>query len=292
MNRITRRIAGVAATAFALSLLPAAPPASAAYSADCSQKKAVAGADVVLLIGQSNMAGYGYPWKQTLDAVPNPRINQWSRAGTVTAAVEPLQHWVWTADAQRTGMGFSFAQAYLATVPAQRTVLLVPAAYGGTGFVWHNWNPGDEIYEDAVARLTAALAADPGNCVAAVLWHQGESDVVAGMSQQAYASAFDAMIRNLRSRVPQARTAPLVVGEFTPEWIAANPASTAAVLGALRDAPNRIKRSAVASSAGLASNARAGFPADIIHFDARAMRNYGRRYFKALSAAANNLLPQ
>jgi Carbohydrate esterase, sialic acid-specific acetylesterase len=239
----------------------------------------------VLLIGQSNMSGRGQKYKAAIDGVQEARIAQWSRQGTVVPASERLQHADWVEGATEVGMGTSFARAYVSVLAPQRNVLLVPSAYGGTGFSSNNWNPGDAIYEQAISRITAALAANPGNCLAAVLWHQGENDAGV-MTQQTYATALDRMITDLRTRVPGARSTPFVLGEFTPEWIAAVPAAQQ-IIDAINDTPNRLRYTAVAPSAGLLSNTRVGIN-DIVHFDARAMRTYGNRYFKALTVAAAN----
>ena len=125
---------------------------------------------MVLLAGQSNMVGFGLGFDAALDGTPDPRIGQWSQAGgrgRIVAAIDPLLHP--GAAARRVGLGLSFARAYIAARPPGRRILLVPAAVGGTGFANGRWNPGDDLFEAALKRTSAALAAAPNACLAAIL---------------------------------------------------------------------------------------------------------------------------
>jgi Carbohydrate esterase, sialic acid-specific acetylesterase len=262
------------------------PTTASPVSDDCLAKRGVAGADVVLLMGQSNMSGYGFAYDASIDGPNNPRILQWSRAGAPIMASEHLEHADHVPGMTNLGMGTAFGRAYLATLPAQRQVLLVPAAYQGTHLVNGRWTPGADLFEDAVRRLKAAVASQPGNCVAAVLWHQGESDVMNRVASATYQAALTQMIGSLRTRVPRAAKAPLVVGQFTPLWTAEvrGAAPVDGVLQALRNIPLEVGTSAVASSQGLSTE-----PGVSVHFDAVALRTYGQRYFDMLPAALANV---
>lgn len=257
--------------------------ASSPVSEDCAAQRGAAGYDVVLLMGQSNMSGYGWGYDAAIDGVQNARIQQWSRGGTPVAASETLQQADWGPGSTRVGMGTSFARSYLATLPSYRGVLLVPTAYGGTGLVNGPWSPGGNLYEDAVGRLSNALANNAGNCVAAVLWHQGENDAYGNVSSAVYEATLKRMLADLRSRVPRSARAPFLMGEMTQPWIA-NPglpqAQVQAILSALQRVAATTPNTAFVPSAGLTVN-----PGDIIHFDAPALRAYGQRYFEALNQA-------
>lgn len=183
-------------------------------------------------------------------------------------------------------MGTSFGRAYLATLPAQRNVLLVPTAYGGTGLVNGPWSPGGNLFEDAMTRMQAALNSNAGNCVAAVLWHQGEDDSLRNISQAAYQQAWTNMVSTMRSRIPTSAKAPVILGEFTPAWIAQNQQITAPILSAIRAIPASVGYTAVAPSSTVTSTNPGG---DIIHFDAAAQRSYGQIYFNTLSTALQNV---
>eukprot|EP00752_Nemacystus_decipiens_P008286 g7407.t1 len=265
-----------------------APCILADVSAGCSEKwkEGAAGADVVLLMGQSNMSGRGIGYDDDLDGPNDDRIEQWTRENTITTAFERLEH----ADFEKTGwndrvgMGTAFGRAYAENLPSERSVLLVPTAYGGSQLVNGPWSIGGELFEDAVTRLADALASneEDGNCVGAILWHQGENDASASVDEATYASTWTAMISDLRSRVSAAAEAPVVLGEFADAAVENNPDWYAPVLAAIRGIPDAVPWTAVASAAGLESNDNENDP---LHFNAEAMREYGQRYYDVLGEA-------
>ncbi|CBJ26000.1 conserved unknown protein [Ectocarpus siliculosus] len=264
----------------------APPSTNHQVSADCAAKRNVAGSDVVLLMGQSNMSGWGEGYDADIDGPDDPRIQQWSRANTVITASERLQHADFDRiDQTRVGMGTAFGRAYVKTLPANRNVLLVPTAFGATRLVNGPWSPGGNLFEDAVTRMEAALASNGavGNCVAAVLWHQGEGDAAGRIDQETYQSTWTDMINTLRSRIPAAAEAPVILGEFTPHMLARNRALSEPIIAAIRAIPDSVPFTAVAPSDGLSSNF-----GDPVHFDAAAQREYGQRYFDKLGDAVRN----
>jgi hypothetical protein len=249
-----------------------------------------AGFDVILLAGQSNMVGWNHDRDPVLDA-PDPRIFQLGLVGThknqVIAASDPLEH----PDGNRgVGPAMQFAKAYLNSLPAGRRVLLVPSAFGGTGFSANHWNPGNDLFEQAVARANVAMAKSPNNRFAGILWHQGESDVSAwGAAPDTYKAALDKAIYTFRARISGAASAPMVLGKFTDGWGSSNAqsprAAKAAIMAAIDDTPNRVPFTAVAQSAGLAY-----VPNDVIHFSAAGEREQGLRYFAQLPNAQAHAL--
>lgn len=270
---------------------PTAAGSSYPTSAACAAKRDVAGSDVVLMIGQSNMVGFGAYTVAAFDTT-DPRILQWGRSGTAVLATEPLQHPDPTDLQGRIGLGLAFARAYLKPLPSQRNVLLVPAAYGGTGFSGQRWNPGDDLYAEAIRRTRIALQSNPtGNCLAAYLWSQGESDVDA-LSSSAYAAALDRMILAMRADLPAdsgARTAPFLLSQFSPEWLLPAPtAGQKAILDAINATPSRLPYTAVVPATGLRSNLTQGLNF-AIHIDAASQRIYGQRFYDALPQALSNL---
>lgn len=261
---------------------PAASPA-------CIAKRSVVGYDVVLLIGQSNMSGYGAYLVPGFDTT-DPRIQQWSHAQAIILASDPLEHPDAPFNAGRIGPGMSFARTYIKTLPTTRKVLLVPAAVKATGFSDSRWNPGNDLFEDALARTNAALATDTGNCLAAILWSQGETDV-GRMTSATYQAALDAMINAIRSRVTAgsgADAAPFILGQFSPDWIAPTPsADQQAILSVINATTTRQRYTAIASTAGLTSNLTQGLDG-AIHLDAASHRIYGTRFFDGLALAVAN----
>ena len=227
---------------------------------------------VFAMIGQSNMVGRAaHDGGSTHPA----GTRQWGRVapndGALIPADHPLEHH--DPNPGQMGLDITLAEAVLAAHPGVDLVL-VPLADGGTGFSDNRWNPGDDLYQDAVARLNAVMAQNPGFTFAGFLWHQGEKDVgFAG-----YQSALDAMIAGLRADVAAASTAtPFILGDLVPGWVAGN-TGRAAVQAVISDTPARVGRTGVASAEGLT-----GAGADV-HFTAQDLRGLGTRYFQAWAA--------
>ncbi len=269
-----------------------APPAVPLQitSAACLAKHGEPGYDVVLLVGQSNMSGYGgyiVPGFDTTD----PRIQQWGHANAIELAIDPLQHPDAPFNTGRIGPGMSFARAYLKDIPAVRKILLVPAAYKGSGFADARWNPGDDLFEGAVVKANAAMASNAsGNCIAAVLWSQGESDV-GRLAPPAYQTALDHMIKTLRSRVSGAQAAPFILGQFSPDWTGPTPsAEQQGILDAINDTTKRLPLTAIASTKGLTSNVTQGLNG-AVHLDAASQRIYGLRFRDAIAVSMGNSAP-
>lgn len=227
---------------------------------------------VFLLIGQSNMvgrAGYdgqgGHP----------PGTLQWGRGGSddgrLIPATAPLQHH----DPSTGGMGLdlSFAEAALAANPGI-TLVLVPAADGGTGFTDNRWNPGNDLYQDAVARTNAVMAQNPGFLFGGFLWHQGESDV----GNPGFQTALDAMIAAMRQDVAAAdETTPFILGGLVPGWVAEQP-NRQATQAIIAQTPNRVAATGVVATDGLT-----GAGTDI-HFTSADLRGLGARYWQVWQA--------
>lgn len=262
----------------------------ATTSTECQAKRSTAGQDVVLLGGQSNMVGYGAYYVAALDKT-DPRIKQWMRSGVVAEATEPLDHPNFPFNAGRVGPGLAFARAYLTDLPSHRSVLLVPAAQGGSGLSDNRWNPGNDLYEQAVTRALEALALAPGNCLAGILWSQGEIDAINKVPEASYRTALHTMIRSMRARLARGGNAdaiPFVLGQFSTDWTGPTPtADQQAILNVINGTPSLLPTTSVASTAGLTSNLTQGLDG-AIHLDAASQRVYGPRFREALKVAVAN----
>lgn len=277
-----RRIAPPNRAALGLAATAGLLLATTASAATCRASDRGRGTDVVLLAGQSNMVGFGLGYDAALDGTPDPRIRQWSQTGArgrIVAATDPLLHP--GAAAGRVGLGMSFARAYIATRPPGRSLLLVPAAVGGTGFSDQRWNPGDDLFEGAVRRTRAALAAAPNACLAAILWHQGEADVGA-LTGPDYAARLGRTIAAFRRRIGGTAPVPFVTGRFEPGWVKPTPEQSA-ILDALAHLSDTVPATINVSADGLTGN-----PGDRIHFDAGSQRILGRRYFEGFRAVVSS----
>ncbi|MDD4107982.1 MAG: sialate O-acetylesterase, partial [Prolixibacteraceae bacterium] len=127
---------------------------------------------VFILAGQSNMAGRG--WVEPQDTVPSERILTINRHGEIIVAKEPLHFY----EPTMTGLdcGISFGRELIKNIPQDISVLLIPAAVGGSSA--SQWL-GDSLFRN-VQLLTnfedkVRLAKKTGK-IKGVLWHQGESD--------------------------------------------------------------------------------------------------------------------
>jgi len=255
------------------------------------------------------------------DAATDPRIFMWHPISGIITAQDPLVH-----QEQRNigtaGLALTFAKEYLKTIPSNRKVLLVGAAYGGTSFYedvtapkarWnftqqafenvsnlhHRWMVtqntavGGDLYRGAVRRANDAMAAaGSGARFVGILWHQGESDAVVGGADD-YATNHRALMAAFRSEITGATsTTPIVVGEFNPCFMAACPDRTGAqptaetfqkILNYFHTLPETMHNTAWVSSAGL------GWMSDGTHFDLPSIRQLGRRYADKFFEAKNDL---
>lgn len=281
------------------------------------------GYDVLLLAGQSNMAGRALIASNDPDAATDPRITMWHPTSlTIVTAKDPLIHQE-PLKAGTAGLGLTMAKAYLKTLPANRKILLVGAGFGGTSFsedvtvavnVWNftsrsfaqrtnmhrRWMPtndptiGGDLYRGALRRVNDAMAAaGPTARFAGILWHQGESDSVVAGGPQIYSTNLQNLIAALRANITGAsgRT-PVVVGEFNPCLMAACPSRTGVqpsaetfntLLDAFHTLRNNVPYTAWVSSAGL------NWMSDGTHFDLVSIRELGRRYGAKLLEAQYNL---
>ncbi|MEM6312479.1 MAG: sialate O-acetylesterase, partial [Planctomycetota bacterium] len=128
---------------------------------------------LVLLAGQSNMAGRGEVGPE--DLVAHPRVWMLDESGAWVPAVEPVHFDI--PSLAGVGLGRTFAIRYAEANPGVH-VGLIPAAEGGSPI--ESWQPGGvhgkrqaRPYDTAIERTHHAQRA--GRLVA-ILWHQGESD--------------------------------------------------------------------------------------------------------------------
>src|SRR4051812_40178352 len=228
--------------------------------------------DVVLLVGQSNMAGRGRVAAE--DRVPVPHVSMLDRQGEWVPAVDPMHF-----DKPVAGVGPGRAFGIEVARMTGHDVALVPAAVGGTSITL--WVPGayDSVtrshpYDDALRRARIALKR---GSLAAILWHQGESDANAANAPE-YAERLRAVIGRFRTDLA-APDVPVVIGQlgqFRP-WTVYD----STVDAAHRDAVRRIAHVAFVSSDRLVDQG------DRIHFDAASARQLGRRYASAYLGMRN-----
>ena len=216
---------------------------------------------IVLLIGQSNMAGQGKIEDQ--DTVPIPGVLKLTSHYFWTPARDPLG-----SDKPRefgVGPGREFARALLEAQPNAR-VGLVSAAVGNTNL--QQWMPGGRLYNRAILRLR--MAQRSGKLVA-ILWHQGESDSNNEARAKVYAKKWVIMMRQLRkdARAPDVPILVGTLGDYLDKPYAG------AINEEIRKLPTMMQNVSVVPATGLTERG------DGVHFDSKSQREFGRRFAKA-----------
>jgi hypothetical protein len=263
------------------------------------------GYDIFLLVGQSNMAGRGYLSATDPEPVSqwNTDIKMWDHAqGKMVQAKDPIIHQE-PLMAGRMGLGMSFANAHMARMRGaggfpNRKILLVGAAWGGTGFQAsqaHNWTPTGDLAAGAIKRanaaIAAALAAEPTSRFQGILWHQGETDIAAGdiVKSPTYQSKLAQLISSLRSNIKlngvAVTNAVLVIGvptacfmSYCPNSPAGSTSGNAADRASFLTMANGIQN--VIAHAGCVGNTSLTWNSgtDGIHYDRSGQRAMGKRY--------------
>lgn len=246
--------------------------------------------DVIVMVGQSNAQGAGRP---VIDTEVWPNIWQYpaaSKAQTgIIPAVDNLQHQGPIVGPTGHGPAIFFAREYALQHPG-RNVLLVPAAYSGTGFStsaptnggtwdWTKPDDGTNLAWNALRQTQAALAAaGPGARLAGILWHQGEGDV--GIAAE-YAGYLDGFIAWLRTEL-DAPDVPFVAGMLAYE-VAHLSANYETITRAHFGVQTRNEHTGFARSVQAMSN-----PGDRTHFSARGQMRMGKAFYDAWCRARYN----
>lgn len=216
-----------------------------------------------MLMGQSNMAGRGLIGD--VEPIRDERIRVFGE-GQWQIAEEPLHH-----DKASAGVGLamSFAQTVLEANP-EVSIGFVPCAVGSTPIA--RWMPGADLFQHAIQE---GVAASSSGSIRGVLWHQGEHDSLEESTARAYAGNFEHMIAVLRKELEHPML-PVVVGGLG-NFVAGRPEFPyfRVVDRALQELPHTVSHCAFASSEGLCDKG------DSLHFDARSLREFGRRYAEA-----------
>ena len=240
---------------------------------------------VVPVLGQSNAVGMGLGLDLEGPDRPDPLVHQWAMCGpskgSAVRAVDPLLHEI---PAGGVGFGITFAKQLVAQTG--RAVLLIPGARGDTSFTPKNgwtWDPADtrtrrNLYRNAIAAIDAALARYPGSAVAAILWHQGETDVPL-MAAPEYQRKLDSVIDDLRSRYGAGL--PFLVGQMVAEEMELSGKNYGPINAVHADTPNRRPRTAFIAGARSSINGGADR-----HYNAAGQREMGRAMWSAYRTIA------
>ncbi len=238
---------------------------------------------IFLLMGQSNMAGFGCvraedPW-QPGDRDPVPGALAMGGQCTLKSGV-PRGWSRWRPAAhplhlnQRSaayGLGLPFALQLREEMP-ETTIGLIPCAWGGAPI--DRLGPGSPLYANALRR--ARIAAKSG-MLAGVLWHQGETDAEVDALAAAHAGKLAALMAALRKDL-ESPALPFLIGDLAgfgderrkPEFVERR----RIVRDGLRRVAAEDAHAALVESEGLAG-------VDAVHFGRGALLEFGRRYAEA-----------
>ena len=304
----------------------------------------VARDDVYLLIGQSNMVGESEIGAKQAGAggadEPNTRIrqanvefnnaDQYTTASDFTnvdanfrspmflTAQDPLHDPVdpdnLSKDGTHIGMGLSLAKSALSAT--SRSIVLVPAAWGGTGFCNSTSRPGQWnalptsqpelgntlLFDRALTRINETLL-ETGGILRGIIWHQGEDDSN-GACAPFYEQNLITMVSEFRSRIiedmrgsdargPSANI-PFVLGTMSKGVDDRGDFSNFSQAKSVVDSVHRNIAGLIPFSEVVLNDDLVpanGFPCgggSCIHFGAAALREMGVRNYQAIVRAAGN----
>jgi hypothetical protein len=251
---------------------------------------------LVLLAGQSNMAGRGYAtkedllpidnvemirpdfkWQMAIEPVTKDRafIGTFSEDGKKIESNDPFET-VMPQEGQKVcgvGLGRTFAK-YLSLATDNSVVGLIPTAVGGTPIAsWQiggvdTWDKDKKPYDDAI--LLAKEAQKVGDIVA-ILWHQGETDAM--NQNQNYLEEFRTVIRNFRRDLNLSDDIPFIAGNLASFY---NP-EIADYINLVDDALVTLKNEE--HNFDFVDTKDLTHRGDNLHFDTQSLHILGKRYF-------------
>ena len=241
--------------------------------------------DIILLAGQSNAEGSGVgacEWELEKDDDilrmngSKKYENSWIIEFPVEISIEvPHSH-------ERDDLSLSFAHEYkkAGLLSEGRRILIVHTALGGTGFAPEHWRIGDRGCKRMLYMLDCALNMNPENRLVALLWHQGESDVLSGNVGVEYNKQLTDLFSAVTKRA-NGEFLPIITGDFVHNWIPKHHTECALIKEQIIDVTERFGGAFVETD-GLPSNHEAGSRhEDAIHFSRNSLHILGKRYFEA-----------
>ena len=243
---------------------------------------------LIIGAGQSNMSGRGGTPDARLDSY-DQRVFTYDYAGAYAGKIVPAQEPLGHFDAalnNTMGPLLTFAKGYASLIGAGARVLVVPCAYGGTAFSngANRWDPAQagqagNLYQQTINHVTAAIAAVRATGaqvkIGAFYWLQGESDATNFIGSVSYYNYLAALIAGWRAGIEGAASAPFIIGQMVPEYIALTRFYGAAIDLAHQAAAQKL--TAVGYAAGLAG-AQVG---DQTHYNQTGLRTSGQNANKA-----------
>ena len=253
---------------------------------------------LVLLAGQSNMAGRGiagpddllpianveyirkdFKWVPAVEPITRDRrfVGTFSEDGTSIKSEDPFET-VLPSTGQYVcgvGPGRTFGRL-LAEANPGKTVGLIPVAVGGTSIAaWQpggvdDWDPQNFPYDFALLR---AKEAQKNGKIIAILWHQGENDAL--KQTKNYKEQLANTVMNFRRDLELDQTVPFIAGDLASFYAPEINDHTHIVDKALDELEQEIPGFLVVHTKDLMHKG------DHLHFDTPSLHELGKRYFMA-----------
>ena len=217
----------------------------------------------ILIIGQSNMAGRGYV--KEVEPIVNDKLFV-LRNGRWRAMYVPVNP-----DRVKSGINLaeSFADRYAGDHDVE--VGIIPCADGGSCL--DQWVPGSLLFDHAVFQ---AKLAQRTSTIAAVLWHQGESDC-SPSRYPVYEKKLKVILDAFRKELDLYDVPFLLggLGDYLESCPRPEPFENYVhVNAALKSLAEKEDMMGFVSAEGLGANP------DLLHFSASALREFGNRYYE------------
>jgi hypothetical protein len=228
-----------------------------------------------LMIGQSNMAGRGFP--KDVPLIYDEQIKM-LRNGRWQTMVEPVNY-------DRPSSGVSLVSSFAAAwrlKNEQAEIGLIPCAEGGASL--DDWTAGGPLFEHAVFQAKLARRSSK---LEGILWHQGESDCFTERAAHYY-EKFKVIVDALRREL-NAPDIPLIIGglgDYLTEGRYGSYFKPYPIVNQVLQEFAATQRDCYfVTASGLTANP------DGIHLDAASQRTFGIRYFEAFDRLQNITTP-
>lgn len=238
--------------------------------------------EVWLKIGQSNSSGTdGGIGTLVEEDFPHPRVLELSQGldkpaqPPALAIGRPMLHYPTAQDDNvGTGYGYYFGLRRRELNPGSVKILMVHGAVPGAAFSNDRWNPGDDLYAQAVTLTLQALSL-PRARFGGILWQQGETDSANNMTGTEYADRLAAMVAGLRADIGYA---PFFCGSMTGSYVAFKGPVAEAIDNAHATVADYIDDATFVDFKDLDEGPGDG---DIVHFNRQSLKTMGRRFADA-----------
>ncbi|MBE6656085.1 MAG: sialate O-acetylesterase [Ruminococcaceae bacterium] len=218
----------------------------------------------ILIIGQSNMAGRGFPGEVAPIDTTDLFVLRNGRWWKMYTPVNP----------DRVTVGVNLVESFAARYRDDHGVEVgvIPCADGGTSL--DQWAVGGVLFDHAVYMTEPAQRT---STVTAILWHQGESDCYPD-GYPLYEEKFTRILTALREKTGL-HDVPVLVGGLGDYLVNYHPemgvfGNYVYVNEALQNVAKKQPNVGFVSAEGLGANP------DNLHFSAKALREFGLRYYE------------